>query len=464
MSEQEFELYLKLLSKLLKLNPNQRAEISDEMRDHLEARFNDLVKNGCERSEAIELALDEFGDANVLAGEFSKLATRQRRRKIMRLTFGTIVSSACLIFIIQAMWPESHLSKQNQFVTNLSHAEDKQDQPDKEKNKAKPDKAVEVKSQPKEKTWIFTSNTVREKMISLELDSPITLDFLDSSLVEVVEYLSDKISVSIMIRYDHLEEEGSVDPEEGRISLNVTDISLRSALNLILVPLNLTYRIQNEVLIIDTTTATAESGQITRVYNCRDLLSVPSVEVKDDGTWFDPKKSVSQLDDGTFSVQDSIISQLGPTLSSQFGSGAGSGRKKKTEAPKSYSPAQIREKILIDVIRNSTGQEESWSGNEEEGGATIVAYHGMLIVTAPENLHRNVVQLLEMLREAFRGDNLLNEDLAKRNKGYQLHEVPVRGRTTPLTPAEDDDADSDFFDNSDKKKPAKKIITPKADF
>jgi hypothetical protein len=35
MSEREFELYLSLLSRFLRLNPNQREEIADELRDHL---------------------------------------------------------------------------------------------------------------------------------------------------------------------------------------------------------------------------------------------------------------------------------------------------------------------------------------------------------------------------------------------------------------------------------------------
>ena len=36
MSEHEFEIYLSLLSRLVKLTPDQTAAIADELRDHLE--------------------------------------------------------------------------------------------------------------------------------------------------------------------------------------------------------------------------------------------------------------------------------------------------------------------------------------------------------------------------------------------------------------------------------------------
>jgi hypothetical protein len=41
MSEQEFDLYLKLLAKCLRLTSGQREQIADELRDHLEERLED---------------------------------------------------------------------------------------------------------------------------------------------------------------------------------------------------------------------------------------------------------------------------------------------------------------------------------------------------------------------------------------------------------------------------------------
>ncbi len=53
MSEDEFELYLRLLGKFLRLKPGQRAEISDELRDHLESRLDELTQSGLDRTAAI---------------------------------------------------------------------------------------------------------------------------------------------------------------------------------------------------------------------------------------------------------------------------------------------------------------------------------------------------------------------------------------------------------------------------
>ena len=57
MSEREFELFLKLLSRSLKLTRAQRDAIADELRDHLEARLAELVSQGIERQQAITQAL-----------------------------------------------------------------------------------------------------------------------------------------------------------------------------------------------------------------------------------------------------------------------------------------------------------------------------------------------------------------------------------------------------------------------
>ena len=70
MSKNEFDQYLALLSGLLRLSPAQREAIASELRDHLEERLDELLAQGVSRQKAIETALEEFGDATGLAGEF----------------------------------------------------------------------------------------------------------------------------------------------------------------------------------------------------------------------------------------------------------------------------------------------------------------------------------------------------------------------------------------------------------
>src|SRR5882757_1476808 len=107
MPEQDFELYLSLLSRFLRLKYAQRDEIADELRDHLEARLEELAARGLSRDEAIRAALDEFGDAAELANHFTQVAHIRKRRLIMRVTFGTITALAASLLVATAFWPET---------------------------------------------------------------------------------------------------------------------------------------------------------------------------------------------------------------------------------------------------------------------------------------------------------------------------------------------------------------------
>lgn len=105
MPEREFELYLGLLGKLLKLTPEQKSAISDELRDHLEERFEELVQAGQSRDEAIRQALDEFGDAAGLAIDFTQVSRKTIRRTIVRTTAVTTAVTALAAFLFVCFGP-----------------------------------------------------------------------------------------------------------------------------------------------------------------------------------------------------------------------------------------------------------------------------------------------------------------------------------------------------------------------
>lgn len=94
MPEHEFEIYLSVLSRLLKLTPEQTASIEDELRDHLEERFEELVRSGVERDDAIKQALDEFGDASGLAVNLTRVSQKPIRRWVIG---SSIVSAVALL-------------------------------------------------------------------------------------------------------------------------------------------------------------------------------------------------------------------------------------------------------------------------------------------------------------------------------------------------------------------------------
>jgi hypothetical protein len=89
MPEHEFEIYLSVLSRLIKLDEQQKAAIADELSDHLEQRFEELVRSELGRDEAIRQALDEFGDASGLAVDLTRVSQKRIRRIIMRSSLAT---------------------------------------------------------------------------------------------------------------------------------------------------------------------------------------------------------------------------------------------------------------------------------------------------------------------------------------------------------------------------------------
>lgn len=116
MPEDEFEIYLTLLAKTLRLSDQQRDAVAAELRDHMEARLGELTQIGHDREEAIRLALDEFGDASALANNLTltnPIRTRHRRH-LMQTTIGTVLTCAAVTFAVMLLTPTNKDGQPNQ--------------------------------------------------------------------------------------------------------------------------------------------------------------------------------------------------------------------------------------------------------------------------------------------------------------------------------------------------------------
>ena len=89
-----------------------------------------------------------------------------------------------------------------------------------------------------------------EKKITAALKSPTQVDFIETPLQDVIDFLKDYHGIEIQIDTKALNDVG-IDPTTP-ITKNLKGISLRSALKLILREFELTYVIQDEVLLITT--------------------------------------------------------------------------------------------------------------------------------------------------------------------------------------------------------------------
>jgi general secretion pathway protein D len=114
-----------------------------------------------------------------------------------------------------------------------------------------------------------------ESAIWEKLKQPILVDFKSRPLNEVVSTLSDMTGILIHIDQASLAAEGF--PSDMPITLSLpSQISLRSALNIILNGQNLDFVVRNEVLLITSAKNTSQAN-VERTYNVRDLvLPIPN--------------------------------------------------------------------------------------------------------------------------------------------------------------------------------------------
>ena len=108
-----------------------------------------------------------------------------------------------------------------------------------------------------------------EKEILKQLEQPTVLELIETPLADVIDYLKDYHKIEIQLDTKALDDAGL--DTSSPITRNIRGISLKSALRLMLKELDLTYLIDNEVLLI---TTQDEAGQrlSTKVYPVADLV------------------------------------------------------------------------------------------------------------------------------------------------------------------------------------------------
>jgi hypothetical protein len=118
-----------------------------------------------------------------------------------------------------------------------------------------------------------TLKSANEARIASALDEPTELDFTEQPLSDVIDYLKQKHGIEIQFDRSALTAAGVTG--DTPISRTLRDITLESALGLVLGELNLTSIVRDEVLLITSSTA-AQSMVETRVYPVFDLVMIPA--------------------------------------------------------------------------------------------------------------------------------------------------------------------------------------------
>jgi hypothetical protein len=251
MSQQEFDTYLSLLCRLLRIAPQQREQVAEEFRAHMEDRLEELLVRGMDREAAVKLALEEFGDAAGLAAQIASISQGRRKRWIMRIGTVSVVGLAAAGLLAVALWPDGARVKAPQVVAQTG------DKP-----------GVRGEKPAKEE---------RMKSVEEKLAERIDADYAETPLKELLDDLRERTGIQMYLNSKAIRNE--VEEALGfPITISLKQVRLDMVLDLVLEQAgdhNLAYVERDGILIISTSEALSGASEV-KVYNCRDLLAMAS--------------------------------------------------------------------------------------------------------------------------------------------------------------------------------------------
>ena len=227
----------------------------------------------------------------------------------------------------------------------------------------KPGDADAPRSPPRKERYSpldFAAQGPAEKKIAKALKSPTEMQFVETPLQKLVDFLKDYHGIEIQLDNRALEDIGV--GSDTPITRNISGISLQSALRLMLDELELTYTIRDEVLLI-TTQEQAECVLLTVVYDVADLVTV--------------RDSKGELWEDYDTLSDAITGTVRPTTWEENG-GVGS------------------------II-----------------GATF-ATAKVLVISQTYDMHREIVDLLEKIRSVVKKNGGEQEPPRRDRKGRRV--------------------------------------------
>ncbi len=398
MSEQEFEAYLRLLGRFLRLDEHQRKTIGRELRGHMEERLDELLSRGYTREDAVNTVLDEFGDAAALAGEFGRPS---RRKWIVRGTAGTIGIAASFLLVMFLM-PENRpiSAPENSFAQAAAFSGAPASRPVTKTavvgRTAAAEPAVAV-------ALAASRESQADRRLREQLGQAISIDLPEgTTLKDALEVMAESGRVPIVANWNAMSKFG-VDSTTDSLGLRLSGVPLSTALELLLQNASgeaaLDYAIMNGVIRVSTSEALAEQI-VLRVYDCSDLIRRPSgAELS---AWFK-----SQFGGGGMGGMGGMMSGMGG-----YGGGGGcEGDQPKVEdtlyasilgSAGDFYVRLERERAqhLLKLIAG-TVQPGSWSLEGRGAVGAISEYSGLLVVSHNAKAQQQVAELLSLMRRAL---------------------------------------------------------------
>ena len=274
MSEQEFEQYLKLLRKMMRLGPEESCEIADELCDHMEQRFAELCGQGILRDDAVAKVLDEFEDAATQASRFREVATRRKRARLVK---SASVAAACLVIgvLIGSWMLGSHGNTDNPEVVIAQELSKEHEEPSHD---------------PGELRFVATDDVLPSTLVQ-----PVSIDLVDTPLIEAMAAVEAETGIVCRL---HASLEDSGISGNSTVSIQADDVPLYLVMERMLryvegVPLAATW-VRGQFVISTGSFAESTGAMSVETYDLRRLLEqgytrpfLQSVmQSKIDGNWF----------------------------------------------------------------------------------------------------------------------------------------------------------------------------------
>lgn len=258
MSEREFEHYLTLLGSMLRLRPEQRAEIAEELQQHLDERLDDLQAAGLSRDEAIQQALSEFGDAAGLAAQFSSVSRRRYRRWMMRAATASVTTAFMVLLLFVSFWPTGG---RIEWAPPTTAQDETPPAIENSTNSANPFGAnsndffgANSTSSIASTKTVSSCREAKNAETRRAIETIPALELEGLSIAGLANELGSLLPHGCLVDRKSLEENG-IDPDAGDIQWHLPNASLGTMLEIALDEMELTYQIRDGIMVITSSEA-----------------------------------------------------------------------------------------------------------------------------------------------------------------------------------------------------------------
>jgi hypothetical protein len=446
MTDHDFDLSLRLLSRRLGLTESQRGQIAAELRDHVEERLNELTEAGVPREQARVQALDDIGDAAFLAARFTITAPRNPRRALMRLSLSSATALAAVLFVGFAFWPENgafqgpaSLFAQNKSTptqpgpskpalresappTNQkppvlptqpasSPAPARRTMPAQRAAATRPTRRGPARPASEKlpelpalllvnSAHALSSDVGQEPRIEAVLEATSDFTLEPQPLADAIGWLAARYQIPIMGDTKSMED-ANIDTKK-EVKLPIKGLKVRQVLTLLLaqLPQRMSFDIEDGVLWITTLEKIRERKYVV-VYDCRDLIHLrsmmPAVRMQRRMPSFDGIGMMGGMGTGGGGMFDVL-----PGAANKATEPPGKAAAKPEEKTGESVPTPCAEPLipLIQVIKYA-GETDDWQ-NDEGSHYGLTELGGLIAVNQNSIVHQQIRRILADLRRMKR--------------------------------------------------------------